>query len=45
LENAVDAKRFVVVSPKTMVPPAFGGPFQIWTRALLNVLVVEDPVW
>ena len=43
--NAVDANRFVVVSPNTTVPPAFGGPFHICTRATLNVLVVVDPVW
>ena len=45
LPKAALAKRLVVVSPNTMVPPALGGPFQIWTRALLNVGVVVEPVW
>ena len=37
-------RRFVVVSPKITVPPAFGGPFQILSVAAVNGDVVGPPV-
>ena len=40
------ARRLVVKSPQTIVPPAFGGPFQI--RMTTDVIVgggITAPVW
>src|SRR5262245_35279146 len=46
LENVLEARRLVVVSPKmTVLPAAPGTPFQIWMFTWLMLEVVPEPVW